>query len=256
MRRKCLFGPIWSRRLGSSLGINLTPYKTCSLDCVYCECGITTTLTVERQEYILPEEVIEHLETYRRSPRFREHPPSYITFAGFGEPTLNSGLRRIIRFLKESFPEQRIALITNGTLFGLYPEIVGEIRGVNVLIPSLDAGTPEAFVTVNRPHPVLRFDQYLQGLITLRQHFQGAIWLEVFIVEGINDRVEEIELLQKHIEQIAPHRVHINSVDRPPAENWVRSPALPKLQKIAHALRGEVITVPPQSQIFCPPRSV
>lgn len=245
MRGKCLFGPVWSRRLGSSLGINLTPYKTCDLDCVYCECGVTTVLTVKRKEYISPEEVIENLARYRESLRFREAPPSYLTFAGFGEPTLNSGLGKIVRFIKGHFPQSRLALITNGTLFGYYPELFTEIKGVDLLIPSLDAGLETTFEGINRPHPSLDFGRYVQGLVRLREHFRGEIWLEVFIVEGLNDTEREIEALKEKINRIAPHRIHINSVDRDPAEDWVQAPSWERLQWIAQVLKGEVIVSSP-----------
>ena len=253
MRGKCLFGPIRSRRLGSSLGINLTPYKTCDLDCVYCECGFTTFLTMERREYISKEEVIESLSRYRESARFRENPPAYLTFAGFGEPTLNSGFGEIVRFIKGHFPGNRLALITNGTLFGYYPELFSELRGIDLIVPSLDAGREGTFHQVNRPHPALDFGRYVEGLVRLRDCFRGEIWLEVFMVEGINDTEEELETLRENIRRIVPHRVHINSVDRNPAENWVRAPSFRKLQEIARFLKGEVIVSSPSCVLTPPP---
>ncbi|MGC8777742.1 MAG: radical SAM protein [Candidatus Caldatribacteriaceae bacterium] len=252
MRGKCLFGPVWSRRLGRSLGINLTPYKTCNLDCVYCECGFTTILTVERREHIATETVIESLARYRESARFRANPPSSLTFAGFGEPTLHSGLGEIVRFVKRHFPENRLALITNGTLFGLYPELLDEVQGVDLIIPSLDAGREETFETVNRPHPALDFERYVEGLLQLRERFRGEMWLEVFLVKGLNDTEAEVEALRKHISRLAPHRVHLNSVDRPPAEEWVQAPSPERLREIAQVLRAEIIVSPPPSVLSSP----
>lgn len=253
MRGKYLFGPIWSRRLGKSLGINLTPYKTCNLNCVYCECGLTSVLTMERKEYVPHEEVIENLARYRESTRFRENPPSYLTFAGFGEPTLNSSLGKIIHFIKQHFPENRLALITNGTLLGHFPEIEEEIQEVDLIIPSLDAGREDTFERINRPHPMVDFGKYVEGLLNLRKYFQRDIWLEVFIVEGLNDAPREVEALRRIIERMLPNEVHINSLDRRPAEDWVRAPSPEKLQRIAHALRGKVITSPPT--VLSVPRS-
>lgn len=128
MAQKYIFGPIISRRLGSSLGINLLPYKTCSLNCIYCECGITTDLTIERKEYVPTLEVMESLKKYATSSRFRNAPPYCITFAGWGEPTLHSSLGEIAHFIKKLFPEQKLVLITNGTLFAFHEELLEEIR--------------------------------------------------------------------------------------------------------------------------------
>lgn len=241
MAKKCIFGPILSRRLGSSLGINLLPYKTCSLDCIYCECGATTNLTIERKEYVPTSQVMKDLKEYSCSSRFRDTPPSWVTFAGWGEPTLHSALGEIARFIKKLFPEQKLVLLTNGTLFALYEELLEEVKEMDLIIPSLDAASPEAFQAINRPHPQITLDTYVEGLRKLGKHFSGEMWLEVFIVEGVNDSERELNFLKEKITLLSPHRVQINTLDRKPAQEGVKSPPLHRLEEIAHFLGGEVI---------------
>ena len=249
MAKGCIFGPILSRRLGSSLGINLLPYKTCSLNCIYCECGATTNLTIERKEYIPTQEVMESLKKYAASSRFRSAPPFCITFAGWGEPTLHSSLGEIAHFIKQLFPEQKLVLITNGTLFGFHEELLEEVREMDIIIPSLDAASSQAFQIIDRPHPQITLDSYVEGLVKLRKHFRGEIWLEIFIIEGINDSEKELNFLKEKIALISPHRVQINALDRRPAQEGIKSPPLYRLEEIASFLGGEVILpLPKQSK--------
>ncbi|MFY9303566.1 MAG: radical SAM protein [Atribacterales bacterium] len=246
MAKKCIFGPILSRRLGSSLGINLLPYKTCSLNCIYCECGVTTNLTTERKEYIPTQEVIESLKKYAASSQFRSAPPYCITFAGWGEPTLHSALGEIAHFIKKLFPEQKLVLITNGTLFAFYEELLEEIKEMDIIIPSLDAASPQALQAIDQPHPRITLNSYIESLIKLRKHFPGEIWLEVFIVEGINDSERELNFLKEKIALVSPHRVQINALDRNPAREGVKSPPFYKLEEIASFLGGETILPSPR----------
>lgn len=239
MRKQCVFGPILSRRLGWSLGINLVPYKTCNLDCVYCECGVTSNLVNERKEYLPTDVVIETLKEAAR--RLRGNPPSCVTFAGWGEPTLHLHFGEIARAAKKLFPEERVVLITNGTLFAQDEGLLSEVQGVDLVIPSFDAGGEETFKRLNRPHPSLSFQEHLRGLLLLRKNFSRAIWLEIFIVEGINDTEKELEALKEHITRLSPDKVHINTVDRRPACEWVRAPSPEKLREIARFLGGEII---------------
>lgn len=239
MRKQCVFGPILSRRLGSSLGVNLVPYKTCNLDCVYCECGITQNLTCDRKEYLPTETVIETLK--EAALRLQKYPPSCVTFAGWGEPTLHIHFGEIAKRAREIFPKQRLVLITNGTLFSRYENLLGEIQVFDLVIPSLDAGTEETFGRINRPHPSLAFEEHLRSLLLLRKYFIRDIWLEVFAVEGINDDKGELEAIKKRIALFSPDKVHINTVDRRPACDWVRAPSPEKLEEIAHFLGGKVI---------------
>jgi wyosine [tRNA(Phe)-imidazoG37] synthetase (radical SAM superfamily) len=240
--QKCIFGPVQSRRLGLSLGINLTPYKTCSLDCAYCECGKTTDLTVIRKDYISIEHVQKSLKRYSESSLFRSKPPSCVTFAGFGEPTLHSGLGSIAQFAKKTFPEQHLVLITNGTLFPTHPELFQEIQPIDIILPSLDAGSEEIFKKIDRPHHSITLASLVEGLIRLRKSYHGQIWLEVFIVEGINDSESELYLIREAISRISPDRVQLNSLDRSPAENWVNSTSPQRLIAIAEFLGAELLS--------------
>ncbi|RLB62924.1 MAG: radical SAM protein, partial [Deltaproteobacteria bacterium] len=207
---KYLFGPVPSRRLGMSLGIDLVPRKVCSLDCVYCEVGKTTKLTLERKEYILFDNVIKELTHY-----FENNPdPDYITFSGSGEPTLNSRIGDIIKFVKQNRPEIPEADLTNGTLL-FDPEVRAELKIADVVLPSLDAATSPVFDKINRPAPGLEIEKYLQGLIDFRKEFSGKIWLEIFILPQYNFEQQELKKLREIILKINPDSIQLNTLDRP-----------------------------------------
>ncbi|MFA9372054.1 MAG: radical SAM protein [Labilibaculum antarcticum] len=224
---KYLFGPVPSRRLGVSLGVDLVPKKVCSIDCVYCEVGKTTKLSVTREDYISSDKIKTELEHY-----FKNNPqPDYITITASGEPTLNSNLGEIIRFVKQTKPEVSVALITNGTL--LHDSKVREaIKDVDLVLPSLDAGTEEAFRRINRPHKDLDFKQYIQGLIDFGKEFTGKIWLEVFILPGYNDSEKELSELKKLILKIRHDSVQLNTLDRPGTVANLRGATQDELQQV------------------------
>jgi wyosine [tRNA(Phe)-imidazoG37] synthetase (radical SAM superfamily) len=223
-----LFGPVQSRRLGVSLGIDVIHSKTCSLNCVYCECGKTTELTLERREYADAAEIITELTDYLSGKPALD----YITFGGSGEPTLNTGTGRILRFLKESYPQYKCALLTNGTLLHL-PEVREELLAFDIVLPSLDAVSDRVFAKVNRPHRTLRNHTIIQGLIEFRKAYKGLLWLEVFIIPGTNDTPEELALFKEAIKEINPDRVQLNSLDRPGTCDWVQPASSEKLREIA-----------------------
>ena len=207
---KYLFGPVPSRRLGMSLGVDLVPKKVCSLNCVYCEVGPTTKLTTQRLEYIPFEKITAELADYfATSP-----PPEYITFSGYGEPTLNSAIGKIIQFIKKNQPGIPVAVLTNGTLLSS-AEVRKELHNADLVLPSLDAATQEAFEKINVPAPGLKVDEYIQGLVDFRKEFTGKIWLEIFILPGYNDTKNELTELKKAILKINPDRIHLNTLDRP-----------------------------------------
>ena len=207
---KYIFGPVPSRRLGMSLGVDLIPLKTCSLDCVYCEIGKTTNLTVERRAYVDKDDVIKELTAY-----FEKNPdPDYITFAGSGEPTLNTNIKSIINFTKSLKDNISIAVLTNGTLF--HDKNVREsLLRADLVLPSLDAVTRKTLKKINRPHKDIQVDNYIQGLINFRQEFRSRIYLEVFILPGYNDNEEELTEMRKVIRRICPDEIHLNTLDRP-----------------------------------------
>jgi len=214
-----VFGPVASRRLGISLGVDIIPYKTCTLDCIYCECGKTTDLTVERRSFASPE--IIQAQIKEAVTHDSHNSIEYITFAGSGEPTLNKDIGIIISGIK-AMTGIPVAILTNGTL--LHREDVRrEIAGSHLVCPSLDAATPEAFAKINHPHPSLCKSglpdilTIINGMRDFRKEFKGLIWLEVFITKGINDSERELAAIRGAIEEIRPDRVQLNSLDRPPA---------------------------------------
>jgi len=229
-----LFGPVPSRRLGVSLGVDLVPHKTCSLNCIYCECGRTTNLTIERKEYVPTETVLAELKTFLApKPKL-----DYITFSGAGEPTLHSGIGEIVKFLKTNFPDYKIALLTNGTLF-YQPKLIEEVKSIDLILPSLDAASDHIFRKLNRPFHKLKIETIIDGLVQLRKNFEGQMWLEVFIVPGLNDSDDEIMRLKSGIQRIKPDRVQLNTLDRPGTVAWVKPATKDSLKKIANQLDSQ-----------------
>ncbi len=207
---KFLFGPVPSRRLGMSLGIDLIPKKVCSLNCVYCEVGRTTNLTTERLEYVKYDSVIAELEKFMsNNPKI-----DYFTFSGSGEPTLNSRIGDVLKFIKVKYPKIKTAILTNGTL--LYAKnLRKELLDADVILPSLDAASRDVFRKINRPSKKLNIETYIQGLVDLRKEYKGEIWLEIFLLKGYNDTKEELKLLKEAILKIKPDIVQLNTLDRP-----------------------------------------
>ncbi|MCF6177067.1 MAG: radical SAM protein [Victivallaceae bacterium] len=211
-----LFGPVASRRLGLSLGIDLVPYKTCSFNCVYCESGATTELTAERYEYVPTAEVIRQLdELLCKNPQI-----DYLTFSGAGEPTLHSGLGEIVEFLKKNYPEYKICLLTNSTMF-TQPDIFQEISSIDLIVPSLDATCRDEYLKINRPATACDYDSFITGLIEFSNSFTGELWLEIFIVPGINDSDASIKRFAELGSQIKPDKVQFNTLDRPGCVPWI-----------------------------------
>ncbi len=212
-----MFGPVASRRLGISLGIDLVPYKTCSLNCVYCEAGETNALLLERKEYVPIDDVLAQLEKVLQS----NIKIDYLTFSGAGEPTLNSGIGRVVDFIKSRYPQYPVCLLTNGTLLG-DPQLQKEIEKVDLVIPSLDASSQEEFDKINRPVPGLDFDSFCRGLYEYSKKRTSKIWLELFIVPGVNDSDESIARFAGIVKAINPDKVQLNTLDRPGCVDWIK----------------------------------
>ncbi|RLD11781.1 MAG: radical SAM protein [Chlamydiae bacterium] len=225
---KYLFGPVPSRRLGMSLGVDLVPKKVCSLNCVYCEVGKTTKLTLDRKEYIKFDKIKEELTHY-----FNNNPdPDYITFSGSGEPTLNIFIGEVLQFIKQNKPNIPVAVLTNGTLF--YDKNVRKaILNADVVLPSLDAATEGVFKKINRPAKDLSIDKYIKGLIDFRKEFKGRIWLEIFILPGYNDTENELAELKKIILKIKPDSIQLNTLDRPGTISNLRGATKQELQRVS-----------------------
>lgn len=248
MNYNYLFGPVPSRRLGISLGVDLVPMKTCTLNCIYCECGKTSHLTLERKEYVSFNAVKKELTHY-----FTHHArPDYITFSGSGEPTLNSKLGDVIHFLKDRVPDIPVAVLTNGTLFS-QKQVRAEVKEAALVIPSLDAATETIFSKINRPSPHLRLDTIINGLIRFRKEYTGKIWLEIFIVPGMNDTGQELTALKQAIEKIKPDQLQLNTLDRPGSISTLRTANREELERVLDFFQmgnAAIVTDPSEHKVL------
>jgi wyosine [tRNA(Phe)-imidazoG37] synthetase (radical SAM superfamily) len=227
---KYLYGPVPSRRLGLSCGIDIAPLKVCTLDCIYCQLGKTVQTTIERKDYIPIEPVLAELKEALAEGLKAD----YITIAGSGEPTLNSRLGELIDGIKK-LTNIPIAILTNGTLLSR-ADVRADCSKADVVMPSLDAGDEQTFQRINRPNRVISIEKLISGLCAFRKEFAGRIWLEVFFVEGINTGIEQIARIKEAIELINPDKVHLNTAVRPTADPNIARLSAEKLQEIANRL--------------------
>ncbi len=235
---KYVFGPVPSRRLGQSLGIDPVPLKTCNWNCVYCQLGRTRPLTHTRREYAQPAEILAEARQ-----ALQENPAGtidWVTFVGSGEACLISGLGELIRGLK-AFTSLPVAVITNGSLLYL-PKVRAELCAADAVLPSLDAGTPGLYRRINRPHPQATFQRLVDGLIAFRKEYRRQLWLEVMLVRGLNDTEEALRAIAALLERIRPDQVHLVLPTRPPAEPWVEPPDAEGLMR-AQAILGQAARV-------------
>ncbi len=223
-----LFGPVPSRRLGRSLGVDLVPFKTCSYDCIYCQLGQTTCKTLHRKEWVPVELVLRELEQKLDSR------PDYITLSGSGEPTLFKPIDKLIDGIR-ALTDIPVAVLTNGSLLD-DQDVRAELCSADLVIPSLDAGNEAIFRSVNRPHKDISFARMFAGLRTFRRHFFGAYWLEVFLLDGYTTSEPELSDIRQCVDLIQPDRVQLNTVTRPPAENHAAAVPLARLEEIAATL--------------------
>ena len=231
---KYIYGPVKSRRLGLSLGVSLTPYKTCSFDCIYCQLGETTEKTSEIKEYVPMDEILGEVRTWaQNNPRWAQE-INYLTFSGAGEPTLNSSLGRLIVEIKKIIPAP-LCVITNASLL-TEPQVRQALGAADLVVPSLDAVEPEIFARIDRPHEPLKIERVIEGLIDFRKEFKGRIWLEVMLVKGVNDDLRHIRKLKEIIERINPDKVQLNSPVRSACESGVLPVDKNKLNKIIKIL--------------------
>lgn len=238
MTEHLIYGPVPSRRLGRSLGVDVVPYKTCSYDCIYCQLGPTKEKTIERKAYIPAQRILDQLyQKLKEGVR-----ADYITLGGSGEPTLNSEIGRLIHEIKRH-TEIPVAVLTNGSL--LWDRKVREsIMEADVVLPSLDAHDQKGFETINRPHPNIGFEIMMEGLTAFRKEYPGEIWLEVFILEGINATEADAVGLKHWIDSLNPDKVHLNTALRPPAEARARQASPEEMAMFCKTLgdKAEVIT--------------
>ena len=231
-----IFGPVPSRRLGLSLGVDLVRPKTCSFDCIYCQLGPTTCKRVKRGTFVPEESVLEELADFLS----KGGEADYITLSGSGEPTLSTSTGRILAELKR-MTEIPTAVLTNSSLFSL-KSVRREVAQADLVVPSLDAATENAFRAVNRPHPSVVLGSVIEGLEEFSRAFEGENWLEVMLVRGFNDGEDEIRALADAISPIDPDRIQLNTVVRPPAESYAKPISESRMREISRALSAEVVS--------------
>ncbi len=226
-----IFGPVPSRRLGRSLGVDLVPFKTCTYDCIYCQLGRTPCTTTERKPWAPLEAVLENLAKKLATN------PDCITLSGSGEPTLYSRLDELIARIK-TMTDVPVAVLTNGSLFG-DKQLRRQLLNADLVVPSLDAGDEPMFQAINRPHPDISFEGMVNGLIDFRREFPGKYWLEVFIIGGYTAIPDELEKIVRYVRRINPDRVQLNTVTRPPAEDYALAVSADRLAELAKLFQPE-----------------
>ena len=236
-KQKYIFGPVPSRRLGLSLGVDLVPYKTCSLDCIYCECGATTNLTIERKDYIPVKDIIKELDfVLKYNPNI-----NFVTFSGSGEPTLHSKINEIIKFIKTNYPNLKICLLTNSTLLS-DKQVCKDISEVDLIIPSLDSVDLCEFRKINRPESSIKIDDIINGIIYLKSISNAEIWLEILVMPNINDSIESFEKFRQALLKIKPNKVQLNTLDRPGCFDDLTPVSKEKLEELANVI-NDIATV-------------
>lgn len=232
-----IFGPVPSRRLGRSLGVDLAPFKTCSYDCVYCQLGRTTTLTTSFHEHPLPEIIINELKQ-----KLQQTKPDFVTLSGSGEPTLYAHLAKLMGDIKQ-ITTVPLALLTNGSMLWDRNVQDAAIRA-DLVAPSLDAGDASLFQNINRPHPGISFELMLEGLIEFGRRFRGKLWLEIFLLRGVTALPSEARKISALSERINPDKIQLNTVTRPPAESFAYAVPSEQMKRLSGLFPqgAEVIT--------------
>jgi len=239
---KYIYGPVKSRRLGLSLGLSLTPYKVCNLDCVYCQLGPTKEQSTQRTEYVKIEDVLGEFKSWLQQNPQTAAELDFLTLSGLGEPTLNINIGYLIGQLRK-LSNAHIAVITNSTLLK-DAQVRLEISSADLIVPSLDAIRQDVFERIDRPAEGITTEGIIEGLVALRREFRGKIWLEVMLIDGFNDTLPQIKELKEIIERINPDKIQLNSPVRSTAESNILPVEKKKLQKFKDIL-GE------KTQIIC-----
>lgn len=211
MAYKYIFGPVFSGRLGRSLGLDLLGAKICSLDCVYCEVGATRNLTLERKPYVPARDILDELKHWKEQGH---EPPEFVTLGGMGEPTLNTDMPEVISGAKSLFPGIPVAVLTNATTM-TDPEVRHELAQADVILPSLDSLVEAEFRKINRPCQGISASKVANSLMMFRKEYQGLIYLEVLLAKGVNDSQENLRLLGDFCKRLNPDRVDVVTLSRP-----------------------------------------
>lgn len=233
-----VFGPVPSRRLGQSLGIDNIPLKTCNWNCVYCQLGRTKPVTNKRIDYYPVKDILDEVQSSLKS--HSKSDIDWVTFVGSGEPLLHASIGDLVRGVKD-LTDHPVAVITNGSLLYL-PEIREGLGVADAVLPTLDAGDAKLFRKINRPHPETTFERLVNGLVAFRDSYQGRLWVEVMLVRGLNDTPQALDDIARILKRIRPDAVHINLPTRPPVESWVEPPEAEGLIQ-ALAILGSIAEV-------------
>jgi len=232
-----VFGPVNSRRLGFSLGVDLTPSKTCNFNCVYCEVGPTVRFATERREYIPTARILAAVDQALSDPMAAQR-LDVVTVTASGEPTLHSSIGAIIRRIKERV-DKPVAVLTNGSLLHL-PEVREALFAADIVIPSLDSAREESFRRVNRPAPGIELQKIIEGTALFAREFPGSLWIEVLLVKGMNDQPEDMEALKAVLPEISPEKVQLHTVTRPGVEPTAEAVDMGTLRAFSRTLSPPV----------------
>ena len=244
LKHKYVFGPVPSRRLGRSLGVDLIPLKTCSFNCIYCQLGRGRFTTLVRDEYVPAEAVLQELEAALAAGP----PPDYVTLSGSGEPTLHARLAEIIIFIKR-LTTVPVAVLTNGSTLS-DPEVREACGHADVILPTLAAHNEELFQRIHRPAPGMTLAKHIDGLIAFRAEQQTPMWIELFLLEGVNAAGDDLRAFTTLLQRIRPHAVQLNTAVRPTAERYAMVVSQGKLDRWAEALgeHAQVIAAAPETR--------
>ena len=222
---KHVFGPVPSRRLGISLGVDLVKPKSCNMNCVFCECGATPKLADKREHFKDIKEVESEIKSVLKDVK-----PDYITFSGSGEPTLSKDLGEIINWIKDN-TDANVCLITNSLLLN-DDEVINEVLRADLIIPTLNSVDDEIFHKINRPSKDIHISMVMSGLQKLSAVYNGKIYLETFIIEGLNDGEEHIKKMAEFLKTIKFTKIQLNSLARKGAERWVKPASIKVLNSV------------------------
>jgi wyosine [tRNA(Phe)-imidazoG37] synthetase (radical SAM superfamily) len=225
----CVFGPVPSRRLGRSLGVDTVPLKTCNWNCVYCQLGRSTPIVHERKEYLRTSVIHQELADALRAVPAQQI--DWITFVASGEGTLHVDVGDLVRQATQ-MTDIPVAVVTNGSLLHL-DEVREGLAAADAVMPTLDAADPDLYRRINRPHPAFTFDQHVEGLRRFaRMRRRAGLWIEVMLVSGLNDTLPALTDLRRLLDDINPDQIHLTLPTRCPAEPWVQPPDHERLMVI------------------------
>ena len=239
MRYRYVFGPVRSRRLGVSLGVNNIPYKVCSYTCIYCQLGRTIRLSTERRRYSDPDRVVAEVADALE----KAGSVDYVTFVPDGEPTLDLSLGEEIERIEGEL-SAKVAVLTNSSLLWR-EDVQRDLAGASYVSLKVDAATSQVWRRVDRPHPMLSFEQVVEGLLGFSRKYSGTIEIttETMLVRGVNDEPSELERIADLVARIEPSKAYLAVPTRPPAEPWVEPPPAERLVEAYEAFRSRGLRV-------------